>query len=91
MRIGITKGEPPHYVEGRAVDLAEGGAGVTTTVKLVVGDTVHLQIPLAPGPLQVPARVCYQYGTEYGLEFIALGISEREFIRENCKSLLRVG
>ena len=73
------------------MDLAEGGAGVTTSTKLEVGDTVHLQIPLTPGALHVPARVCYQYGAEYGLEFVALGISEREYIRENCKSLLRVG
>lgn len=91
VRIGITKGDAPTYVEGRGVDLAEGGAGVTTAAKLEVGDTVHLQIPLAPGPLHLPARVCYQYGAEYGLEFVALGISEREYIRENCKSLMRVG
>ena len=91
MQIGITKGDAPTYVEGRAVDLAEGGAGVTTSAKLEVGDTVHLQIPLAPGPLHVPARVCYQYGAEYGLEFVALGISEREYIRDNCKSLMRIG
>jgi len=91
VRIGITKGDVPTYVEGRGVDLAEGGAGVTTSAKLEVGDTVHLQIPLAPGPLHLPARVCYHYGAEYGLEFVALGISEREYIRESCKSLLRVG
>jgi PilZ domain len=91
VRIGITKGDVPTYVEGRGVDLAEGGAGVTTSAKLVVGDTVHLQIPLAPGPLHLPARVCYHFGAEYGLEFVALGISEREYIRENCKFLMRVG
>jgi len=91
VRIGITGGKSPTYVDGRAVDLAEGGAGVTTSVKLEVGDTVHLQIPLAPDPLRLPARVCYQYGAEYGLEFIGLGISEREYIRENCKLLMRVG
>ena len=91
VRIGVTKGEIPTYVEGRGVDLAERGAGVTTGTKLQIGDTVHLQIPLAPEPLRLPARVCYQYGSEYGFEFLALGIPEREYIRESCKSLMRVG
>jgi len=91
VRIGVTKGEIPTYVEGRGVDLAEGGAGVTTGTKLQIGDTVHLQIPLAPEPLRLPARVCYQYGSEYGFEFLALGIPEREYIRESCKLLMRVG
>src|SRR5690242_10404339 len=91
VRIGITKGAAPIYVDGRAVDLAEGGAGVSTSTKLEVGDTVHLQIPLDPGPLHLPARVCYHYGSEYGFEFVALGIPEREYIRESLKSLMRVG
>lgn len=91
VRIGVTKGNVPTYVPGRAVDLAEGGAGITTSVKLEIGDTVHLQIPLSPEPLHIPARVCYQYGPEYGFEFVALGIPEREYIRESCKSLRRIG
>ena len=91
VRIGITQGEAPNYVDGRGVDIAEGGAGVTTRAKLRIGDTVHLQIPLAPNPLHLPARVCYQFGSEYGFEFVALGISEREYIRESCKSLMRIG
>lgn len=84
-------GAKPTYVEARGVDLAEGGAGVSTSTKLEVGDTVHLQIPLPPLPLHLPARVCYHYGTEYGLEFVGLGIPEREYIRENCKSRMRIG
>lgn len=91
VRIGITKGDSPTYVDGRAIDLAEGGAGIATATKLEIGDTVHLQIPLTPEPLHLPARVCYQYGAEYGFEFVALGIPEREYIRESCKSLLRTG
>ncbi|MFL6439656.1 MAG: PilZ domain-containing protein [Terriglobales bacterium] len=91
VRIGISKGEAPIYVDGRGVDLAEGGAAVITSSRLEVGDTVLLQIPLTPGLLHVPARVCYQFGSEYGFEFVALGIPEREYIREGCKSSMRVG
>jgi len=85
------QGEMPTYVEGRGVDLAEGGAGVTTGSRLQIGDTVHLQIPFAAGALRIPARVCYQYGSEYGFEFVALGTSEREYILEACNSLMRIG
>jgi hypothetical protein len=91
VKIGIMKDDPPIYLEGKGVDLAEGGAGVTTAARLEVGDTVHLQIPLIPRPLHLPARVCYRYGSEYGFEFVALGSSERDYIREGCKSLMRVG
>jgi hypothetical protein len=89
--IGILDGEVPTYVHGRGVDLAEGGAGVTTGSKLQIGDTVHLQIPLAAGAIRLPARVRYQYGSEYGFEFVALGVPEREYIREACRSLMRIG
>ena len=91
VKIGLIEAEMPSYFEGRTVDLAEGGAGVTTSAKLQVGDTVHLQIELSPESLRLPARVCYHYGSEYGFEFVALGISEREYIRQSCKSLMRVG
>lgn len=91
VKIGVIKGDAPTYIDGRAVDLAEGGAAVTTSTRLEVGDTVHLQIPLRPEALHLPARVCYQYGSEYGFEFVALGMPEREYIRESCKSLMRIG
>lgn len=73
------------------MDIAEGGLGVATAAKLQIGDTVHLQISTIPSPLHLPARVCYQHGPEYGFEFVALGTAEREYIRERCKSLMRIG
>jgi hypothetical protein len=91
VKIGITKGETPTYLDARSVDLAEGGAGVTTGTKLQVGDTVQLNIPLAAGPLRLPACVRYQYGSEYGFEFVGLGLSEREYIRKACENLMRIG
>jgi hypothetical protein len=91
VRIGITTGTEPTYVDGRGVDLAEGGLGASTSARLEVGDTVHLQIPLASDSLHLPARVCYRYGPEYGFEFVGLGIPEREYIRKSCKSLMQIG
>jgi hypothetical protein len=50
-----------------------------------------LSIPLAAGPLRLPACVRYQYGSEYGFEFVGLGLSEREYIRKACENLMRIG
>jgi hypothetical protein len=89
--IGLLRGELPSYTDGRAIDLAEGGAGVRTSGLLDVGEIVDLQIPLPLGALRLPACVRYQRGAEYGFEFVALGIPEREYIRNACSSLRRIG
>ena len=89
--IGLLRGAAPSYAGGRAIDLAEGGAGVRTSGLLDLGEIVDLQIPLPLGPLRLPACVRYQRGSEYGFEFVALGIPEREYIRNACSSLLRIG
>ena len=89
--IGLLRGETPTYTGGHLIDLAEGGAGVRTSGKLDIGEIVDIQIPLPLGPLRLPACVRYQRGSEYGVEFVALGIPEREYIRNACSSLRRVG
>jgi PilZ domain len=89
--IGLLRGQMPTYTDARSIDLAEGGAGVRTSGKLDIGEIVDLQIPLPLGPLRLPACVRYQRGSEYGVEFVALGIPEREYIRNACSSLRRIG
>ena len=79
------------FIPGRGIDLGEGGVGVHTTSDLEVGETVHLQIPLPAGALRLPACIRYRHGSDYGFEFLALGAAEREYIRDACKSLERIG
>ena len=82
--------DTPTYAEGDGIDLAEGGAGIRTAGNLKIGDTVQLQIPLPIGSLRVPACVRYQSGSEYGFEFLALGVAEREYIRDACRNFERI-
>src|SRR5689334_10168382 len=93
--IGILEHAPSFttssYIPARGIDLGEGGVGLYTPTDLQVGETVHLQIPLPAGELRLPACVRYRKGSDYGFEFLALGASERQFIREACRSLERIG
>lgn len=95
IRIGVLKQAPslmaPSFVAGRAIDLGEGGVGAYTTSDLLIGETVHLHIPLPAGEVRLPACIRYRHGSDYGFEFLALGAAEREHIREACKSLERIG
>lgn len=95
IRIGILEQAPSFttssFIAGRGIDLGEGGVGAYTSSDLQVGETVHLQIALPAGELRLPACVRYRHGFDYGFEFLALGAAEREYIREACKSLERIG
>lgn len=93
--IGILEQAPSFttssFISARGIDLGEGGVGLYTPTDLQVGETVHLKIRIPAGELRLPACVRYRHGSDYGFEFLALGASEREFIREVCKSLERIG
>ena len=91
VNIGILRGTSPTSVKGVCTVLGEGGAGVRTSEPLSVDEIVYLQIPLPHRPLQLPATVRYQHGADYGVEFLALGATEREFIRTTCSAFPRVG
>jgi len=89
--IGLLRGDSTAYARGRSIDLAEGGAGIRSDRALDIGEILDLQIPLQIGELRVPATVRYQRGSEYGVEFLGLGVTEREYIRQACKKLPQIG
>jgi hypothetical protein len=91
LNIGILRGTTPQDVKGFCMVLGEGGAGIRTDQRLSVDEIVYLQIPLPVRALRLPASVRYRNGPEYGMEFLALGVTEREYIRSACSALPRVG
>jgi len=91
VNIGLLRGATPTNVDGFCTVLGEGGAGVRTGEQLKIDEIVYLQIPLPDRPLQLPASVRYQNGPDYGVEFLGLGGTEREFIRSTCSLFPRVG
>jgi hypothetical protein len=85
------RGETPVVVQGFCNVLGEGGAGVRSSEPMSVDEIVYLQIPLPNRPLRLPASIRYQHGADYGLEFLALGNQEREFIRNTISAFPQVG
>src|SRR5688572_10287944 len=86
VKIGILRGAVQQNVQGLCTVLGEGGAGVRTSEQLSVDEIVYLQIPLPSRPLRLPASVRHRNGPEYGVEFLALGPTEREYIRSACSA-----
>ena len=89
--ISLMRGEAPTTVEGFCQVLGEGGAGLRSEEPLSVHEILYVQIPFPKHPLRLPAVVRNQRGHDYGLEFLALGDPEREFIRNTCSVFPRVG
>ena len=85
--IGIMRGDAPSYITGFCLNVSEGGMAVRGCEQLNMGEIVDLRIELPVGLLCVPACVRHHSGTDYGLEFIALGIAERDYIRDGCHAL----
>jgi hypothetical protein len=89
--ISLMRGETPTMVEGFCQVLGEGGAGLRSDEPLSVHEILYVEIPFPKQKLRLPAVVRNQRGHDYGLEFLAMGTPEREFIRNTCSALPRVG
>jgi len=67
--------------EGWARDLSESGLGAFVATELLPGERVVLRIPLPDGvELVIPARVTRNLGTQYGFQFTALSLTQRQQI-----------
>jgi hypothetical protein len=76
-------------VQGRCVEIAEGGLGAMLSADIASGEIVALEfsIPSLPKPLALRAVVRRRTGLSYGLEFVSLANEQRASIREFCKDL----
>jgi PilZ domain len=71
---------------GRTSDVSLGGIGATIVGELAVNDVVAVQIPLCGGEqLNVRAVVLNRQGFHYGFEFLVLGESSRQMLRQMCE------
>jgi TonB family protein len=73
----------PGTVPGRSLEIGEGGMGVVSSTKLVVGESVRVEflIPHTNTPVRATAVVRYQRGGSFGLEFLRLPGEQRSTIR----------
>ncbi len=74
-------------IEGWARDLSETGLSAFVARTLTAGDTVTLEIPVAPSRrISVPAKVARCLGTQYGFQFTALSPDQRSEILAAVKN-----
>lgn len=74
-------------VPGRAVDLCERGIAAILAGELVPGETVGVEVRLAPDaqPLRTRATVRYQDRLRFGLEFVTITPDQRLVVRDWAK------
>jgi TonB family protein len=81
-RLGITETLP-----GRSLNLCESGIGAVLAGKLLPGETVGVEMQLAPetAPLRTNAKVRYEDKLRYGFEFLSMTEEQRAAIQDWVK------
>src|SRR5215471_1514447 len=74
----------PDTLPGRSVNVCERGIAAIVAGELVAGESVGVELQLAPltEPLRTRAMVRYQDRLRCGLEFVALSAEQRASIRD---------
>ena len=82
-RIGIRleRGKGDALVGGWARDISESGICAFVAARLVIGESVILEVAFVGAPLIIPAIVARNLGTEYGFQFTALSSKQRTCIQ----------
>lgn len=82
IQIRFTRGQQKLSTFGWARDLSESGLGGYVGENLWIGQEVVLRIPGADGRSHdITAKVARQVGTQYGFQFTALSVEQRNLIR----------
>jgi hypothetical protein len=72
--------------------MSETGLCAFVARSLIIGETVTLEIPLAPlRRLRIPAKVARCVGTQYGFQFTALSHNQRADIQSAVKDRVELG
>ena len=90
-KIEVERFDEKFVTEGWARDMSESGLGAFVATELLTGERAILRIPLPRGvELTIPARVTRTLGTQYGFQFMALSVEQREEIVRalaHCKTI----
>lgn len=79
----------PDTLPGRALNVCERGIAAMVAGELVPGESVGVEVRLAPSiePLRTRATVRYQDRLRCGLEFVAMSAEQRAAIRDWAKTV----
>jgi len=76
-------------VHGRCFEIAESGLGAVITSELNPGEmaTLEFYLPERSEPFILRAVVRHRMGFLHGFEFVGIGPTQREQIRDFCRTL----
>jgi hypothetical protein len=76
-------------VHGRCFEITESGLGAVITSELTPGEMTTLEfcLPEQSDPLVLRAVVRHRIGFLHGFEFVGIGPTEQERIRNFCRTL----
>jgi c-di-GMP-binding flagellar brake protein YcgR len=78
-------------LSGRCIVVSEGGVGAVLPGRIPLGDVVALELhlPNSEDTIRVRATVRHNQYPNYGLEFLALGATQRKAIARYCEMCSR--
>ena len=70
-------------ISGHSIEIGEGGMGVVSASRLLVGEPVRVEffIPHTSTPVRATAVVRYQRNQSFGLQFLRLPVEQQSLIR----------
>ncbi len=73
----------PDSIPGQSIEIGEGGMGVVSATRLLVGEPVRVEffVPHTSTPVRATAVVRYQRDQCFGLQFLRLPIEQQSLIR----------
>ena len=79
VRAVVHKPDGTLILDGRGMEMSEGGICLLLDVELGLGDEIELEftLPYSGNLLRVPSEVCNRTGYRYGVKFIPEGREER--------------
>jgi len=71
--------KPDRILDGRGMEMSEGGVCLLIDVDLGPGDEIELEFtpPYSGKPIRIPSEVCNRDGYRYGVKFIPEGKEEQ--------------
>ena len=83
LRLTVLRAGVPDDIQGRTLEIGEGGVGVTVAAQLLLGESVRVEflLPHMTTPVRATAVVRYQRERNFGLQFLRLPVEQQSVIR----------
>jgi TonB family protein len=83
LRLTVLRAGVPDDIQGRTLEIGEGGVGVTVAAQLLLGESVRVEflLPHMTTPVRATAVVRYQQERNFGLQFLRLPVEQQSIIR----------